>query len=334
MNEHQKNHLKNDMFFMLLSGSGGGLFGLMFSDSNPLSDFAIGFIIGLSVCFFAILYSHRIKPHLRGLPFLLELAITSAYYSLTITTVVFTVFNLFNLHEFIKNFLLPILIYSVLATLLLNFLAAIINLVGLSELLRIFSGHYNRPFEERRIFMFLDLKGSTALAEKLGNLKFHSFLNDFIYTATPLILERRGDIYKYIGDEIIISWKPKKGLEYLNCLRLFFQIQNQISTNHDFFMSKYGETPDFRAGIHVGTVVVGEMGEVKREIAYLGDVVNTTARITTEASSRNIGLLISEDMVNAISSNKWKTDYLFSPLTRIALRGKSSEINLFEVSEQ
>jgi len=79
------------------------------------------------------------------------------------------------------------------------------RLIGGRIFLSFFTGRYHKPIEEDRIFMFLDLKSSTAIAEKIGHINFHKFINDFLFTISEAIISNRGEIYKYVGDEIIIT---------------------------------------------------------------------------------------------------------------------------------
>ena len=340
MKQAKISHLKQDIFFMFLSGLGGGFFGLFFPKSDAAAhstviNFFIGFTIGFFICMLAIFFDVRFKIIIRKFktPLLLEHFVKTFYYALIIPVVFFTVFFIFRLESEISTLLFPVMVYSLVASFFINMLSVIVNLIGPPDFYRLISGRYTRPFEEERIFMFIDIKGSTSLAEKLGNLKFHSFLNDFIFFITPQIMECKGEIYKYIGDEIIISWNPKKALAHLNCLRVFFLIVNTIQDKRSYFETEYGTVPEFRAGIHIGKVIVGEMGDIKKEIAYLGDVVNTTARIISVASERSLPLLGSKDIVNFVSNNKLKTDYSFTEIKEVMLRGKSNQSAVYQITE-
>ena len=77
-------------------------------------------------------------------------------------------------------------------------------------------GKYFKPRREERIFMFLDLRSSTTIAERLGEEKYFSFIKDVFKDATPSILDSRGEIYQYVGDEIVISWKMENGQKNAN----------------------------------------------------------------------------------------------------------------------
>ena len=73
-------------------------------------------------------------------------------------------------------------------------------------------GKYQTPQLEKRIFMFADLNGSTRIAEKLGDEKYHQLLREFFADITNPILDNKGEIYQYVGDEVIIAWKYKDGI--------------------------------------------------------------------------------------------------------------------------
>ena len=127
--------------------------------------------------------------------------------------------------------------------------------------------------------MFLDLDASSALAETLGDLKYHQFLNEFYYDIADEIVDAYGEIYQYVGDEVVITWKMKRGLESGNCLRPYFQILGKIEKVKQKYIDKFGAYPRFKAAVHCGQVIAAQIGDIKSEIVFHGDVVNTTSRI-------------------------------------------------------
>lgn len=76
--------------------------------------------------------------------------------------------------------------------------------------LDILLGRYVEPKIEKRIVMFMDLKDSTPIAEKLGHQQYFKFIRDFIYQVSIAIIEFEGTIYQYVGDEIVASWLFEK----------------------------------------------------------------------------------------------------------------------------
>lgn len=183
------------------------------------------------------------------------------------------------------------------------------------------TGKYNVPQTEERIFMFLDIKDSTKAAERMGNTKYYQFLKNFYSDITDPILNNYGQIYQYIGDEVVISWKMKKGLRKNHCFETFFAIQKIIKNKGHKYMSKFGFIPEFKAGVHYGQVTAGEIGVIKRDITYSGDVLNTTARIQTMCNELNCKLLVSKKLIDL--STLGNTSYLVEVVGAVELKGKA-----------
>ncbi|MEM7550808.1 MAG: adenylate/guanylate cyclase domain-containing protein [Bacteroidota bacterium] len=188
-------------------------------------------------------------------------------------------------------------------------------------------GKYFEPTREERIFMFLDLRSSTTIAEKLGESKYFNFLKDVFKYSTPPILNFKGEIYQYVGDEIVISWPLKNGLENQNCINCFFEIQKVLDKKNFYFKDHYGIMPEFKAGLHTGKVMTGEIGLVKREIAFSGDVLNTTARIQSKCNDFKVNILLSKDLINLLDVKILKIK--LTELGQISLKGKSNEVSLY-----
>lgn len=225
------------------------------------------------------------------------------------------------------DFMLPQTIaFSLAMTFVFNFIDAINRLLGNHVLRGLLLGTYHRPVVEERFVLFLDLAGSTSTAERIGDLAFHSFLNDFFCDLAKPTIDLGGDIYKYVGDEAIITWDREAGSS--GALEAFFAIGEAIAAREDYYRARYGDLPRFRAGLHFGKVVVGEMGDYKQEIALLGDVMNTTARIQGECRVLGVDLLVSADAARALASG----DRALEPRGAVSLRGKGGAIELFSVA--
>jgi len=220
------------------------------------------------------------------------------------------------------------ILFSLLVSLFFSLVFRINLLIGGRIFVSFFTGRYHQPIEEERIFMFLDLKSSTTIAERIGHIQFHRFINDFLFTISEAIIGNKGEIYKYVGDEVIITWKMKEGLKDLRCLRLFFDAVDYVKREKSLFEKKYGVVPEFKAGMHCGKVVSGEMGSTKMEIAFLGDVINTTARIEDECNSYRKPLLISIDLLQKLNPGK---EYCCEKVGDISLRGRVKKIELYAV---
>ena len=179
--------------------------------------------------------------------------------------------------------------------------------------------------------MFLDLNSSTSIAETLGDKKYHAFLRDFYSDITNPILDNKGEIYQYVGDEVVVAWRYNDGIEQHQCIRCFFDIKNRIAVLKDKYLTRYGIWPSFKAGMHCGMVVVGEIGNIKRDITYSGDVLNTTSRIQALCKEFRQEVIASAELVGELQPLR---QFSSLDLGMIKLRGKGKEVPLMALEEK
>lgn len=226
-----------------------------------------------------------------------------------------------------KEFI-TIVLWCFVVLLAVQFVRQVSRLLGRNTLLNYLSGRYYHPKEEERIFMFLDIKSSTSLAEKLGHLKWHRLLNDFFFDISKPISQSKGEIYQYVGDEVVISWSKKKGIKNLNCIRCFFLIMQKIESRRQKYIKKYGTEPEFKAGYHIGKVIAGAIGDYKRSIVYHGDTINTASRIQAESNRLGLRLLLSAQLLQELDlKDAYTTEYI----GEIQLRGREEKVELYSL---
>lgn len=223
-----------------------------------------------------------------------------------------------------------LLIYIMMLVVLLNFIRIISKKFGSGVMLGLLMGRYNHPREEERIFMFLDLKASTTLAEHLGHLTYSRLLQDCFFDLNRTLLPFEAHIYKYVGDEAILTWTLPSGLKAANCLHLFFAFHKRLKERTPHYMSKYGVVPEFKAGINSGLVTVAEVGEYRREIEYHGDVLNTAARIQGQCNVFGKQILVAKNLVDQLL----KTNFEFEEIGLVELKGKQDRVRVFSVATQ
>jgi len=184
-------------------------------------------------------------------------------------------------------------------------------------------GKYLKPRIEKRIVMFLDLKDSTPIAEKLGSKEYFRFIRDFIYFVSIAMIEYNGRIYQYVGDEVVVSWlyNPKNTRR---CMDALIEARRLIQRNTNKFRRVYGVVPEFRVGIHVGDVTVGEIGVIKKDIAMSGDTMNTTARIRSACSELNHKFIVSKAFADIMDFKEWQIENLGI----VDLKGKKEGVEL------
>ena len=201
---------------------------------------------------------------------------------------------------------------------------------GPSMFLNFVLGRYHRVREEDRAFMFLDMTSSTVIAEQLGHERYYALLNDFFEDLSGPILDSRGEVYQYVGDEVVVTWRVDRALENANCVRCFFACQQAVRERSPRYREVYGIVPSFKAGIHAGRVAAGVVGVHRREIVFTGDVLNTASRIHDACSRTESSLLISYDLKTLLSP--FDRQFRFQSIGTIPLKGKATETELYAVS--
>jgi adenylate cyclase len=223
-----------------------------------------------------------------------------------------------------------VMLYVLASSITFSFIRIASDKFGRGVLVKMLMGTYKKPREENQIFMFLDLKSSTAIAEQLGHFKYSQFIQDCFYDLNEIVPKYEAEIYQYVGDEVVLTWEYKKGLANNNCVTLFFEFQRLLLSKTDYYMNKYRTLPEFKAGIHGGTLMAAEVGVVKKELAYHGDVINTTARIQALCNRYRQKVIISESLMNSLSLN---TNYQQVSLGELSLKGRQQKLNLLGLKE-
>ncbi len=199
--------------------------------------------------------------------------------------------------------------------------------LGPGNLGRLITAQYYSPKEVNRIFMFVDMKGSTTIAEKLGHLKYSRFLQD-CYQDFAVVDQYCAEIYQYVGDEAVISWSVTKGKDQSNFLEAFYAFKRALNERKNYYQQEYGVTPVFKAGANCGLVTVTEVGAIKRELSYHGDTLNTASRIQEKCNELEAELLISDQLKELAIHD---TRYTFEDVGAMRLKGKDMQVQLYKV---
>jgi len=226
------------------------------------------------------------------------------------------------------GFLVSVAISFVLA-LVMNFIGQVNRLLGRGVLVGLIVGRYHRPREEIRIFLLIDLRGSTQAAEHLGNMRYHAFLKQFITDVTIAAMRHGAEVHRYVGDEIIFTWTEHKGLANAACIRTVLEMADALEEAETRYQTEFGLSPSFWAGLHLGPVVTGEIGSFKHEIVYLGDTLNTAARIEQECRRLQRTFLASSEVVGRL---QLPARTIAEPMGPIDLRGVAGTTELFAIA--
>jgi len=227
------------------------------------------------------------------------------------------------------SFKLTAMVFFISSTLLINFIALVNKKFGPGQMFLLFLGKYNNPITENRIFMFLDLNESTTIAEKLGHIIYSKLLQECFLDMNKIIPESGAEIYQYVGDEAVLTWKIRNyDKNFMKPIQLFFDYKKKLEKKAEYYKSKFGVVPEFKAGLHAGVVTVAEIGDLKREIAYHGDVVNTAARLRGACNEFDKKLLASAFVIRNINQSH---DYNIQEIGEVNLKGKKNSIKVFSI---
>lgn len=237
--------------------------------------------------------------------------------------------------EKFSRFLVSVTFLSTLLQMASSLLLCVIYAVisenlGHAVLVNFFTGKYHTPREEKRIFMFLDMNASTTIAEQLGHIRYFELLREYYTDLSDGIINHSGEVYQYIGDEVVISWEHNAGLEDNNCVQCFFAMKNDLQKRTDFYKNTFDVVPTFKAGLHLGDVTTGEIGALKKEIFFTGDVLNTTSRIQGMCNHYEVDLLVSGELMDQLQLNEGINAISRGPSI---LKGRSKPIELFALEE-
>jgi adenylate cyclase len=226
-----------------------------------------------------------------------------------------------------KGFWIAI-IYSVAFSIAMNLALAISNIIGRRAFLNVLIGRYHTPIEENRFVLFVDIAGSTGLAQRLGGVGIHRLLDRTFRLLTLSVVDYRGEVLNYVGDEVIVTWPERSGATDFRPLRCFMAMRDELARASSQLEREFGVVPRIRGSLHFGPVIVGEIGDIKRAIVFNGDVMNTAARL--EELSRNVdgGFLASRAAMERFGP---APPFAVRDLGRLPIRGRADGIDVVGV---
>jgi adenylate cyclase len=304
----------------------------------PIAGLMMGLITGiLEIGFFSKWFVKKSFARKIVLKSILDLIIAIIF---LVVTLLMNALNTHFEHSF-ENLVSPVwafftdydavglILYIASIILITQFYAEFSQSIGPGTLNNFFLGKYHHPVQEERIFMFLDMKSSTTIAEKLGHVRYFEMLKEYFFDLSDPVIDYAGTIYQYAGDEMIISWKLKDGLKNNNCIECFFAMERALENQAEKYNGKFGILPGFKAGVHLGMVTAGEIGPLKKEIIFTGDVLNTSARIQGLCNHFNADLLVSEDLAKILHL---PATYEIRSVGENLLKGRSKTMEIFSIS--
>jgi adenylate cyclase len=303
-------------------------------DYGDLTGYAsvVGFSIGL---LFGLLPISTVLKLKNRSSFLSVVLIGTSLYILFFFCVIFITSLYGNSFVFAQRYVfspegLIVLFHLSIASLLYHLILQINKKFGPGVLLEYTVGRYFAPKVEERAFMFLDLKSSTHLAEKLEHVSYSRLVQDCYAELTIPLIQYNAEVYQYVGDEVVVTWRMNHSFSASYCHEFAYAFQDRLEAKKDYFSLNYGVKPQFKAGAHCGKVTVAEVGEIKTEIAYHGDVLNTASRIQSLCNQFEKQLLLSESLVTRLPE---KDRSRISFVAEADLKGKESSTKIYTIAK-
>ena len=328
--------------FSLLSGAFGAFYASIFYAEpdrlNLMRGFRTGFMVAFLTAGFELFFVGSLRNGwLRKLPFFGALIARVLIITILIRIALISnelLSNLvrggrFTFEEDYYNQMRDTLV-SLSIVVVVVVIAQFSSLLGFHRFMNLLMGRYFRPVREDRAFLFVDLKDSTGLALKLGDVRFHEYLSQFFFEADQAIVSTGGEIVAYVGDAVIVTWPLNIDRETnARPIIALSEIVTRLEEIAPEFEKNFGSSPKIRAALHGGSVVVGECGDSRRQVTFLGEVVNITSRIEGETKTRDINFLASAVILKTLKlpENVQKTS-----VGEVLLRGAKSPIELFELA--
>ncbi|MCA1570107.1 MAG: adenylate/guanylate cyclase domain-containing protein [Chloroflexi bacterium] len=133
--------------------------------------------------------------------------------------------------------------------------------------------------------LFADIRGSTALAERMSTSEFHALLDRFYTAASGAVFANEGVVDKFVGDEVVAVFPPLLGENHAE-RAVAGALAVLRATGHG---DPEGPWVPVGAGVHTGLVWFGALGEGDHvEITVVGDAVNTASRLAAQAGAGEV----------------------------------------------
>lgn len=199
----------------------------------------------------------------------------------------------------------------------------IIHMIGARHFLYFLLGTYHRPVEKQRVVLFLDMVGSSKMAETLEPKESMRLVASFIFDASAIIRSYGGDILNYTGDGLVVTWKLPQADKAISCV---YAMRRRFEKIRPAYQKEYGIMPYFRMGLHAGPVVIAQIGEEKLFLGLYGDTVNTASRLESLNKQLGTKVLISGALSQWISP-KWTSR--LEPKGLFEIQGRREMVDVY-----
>jgi adenylate cyclase len=193
--------------------------------------------------------------------------------------------------------------------------------------------------------MFCDMRGFTAMSEKMEPQELQALLNEVFSRLTQIIRNHRGTIDKYMGDCVMAFWGAPVATPDHAHLAVSAAIDMasaiaQINESH-----RQRGLPEIGVGIglNTGTMCVGDMGsDIRRSYTVIGDAVNLGSRLEGLSKHYGTSIVVSESTKELAPQFAWQqldlvrvkgkaqAVAIFWPISKLGILGKTEAIELEE----
>ncbi len=303
----------------------------------------IGLLLGLMIGTFEI---YMFQPRFRRNSFILMLSFRVIIYTVSIIIIILLVVTLnrsIRHHQLFfealvsqesQNYIIDgnfktAIIFTLIISVVVNFTRLISFKIGRGTLINFFLGAYHKPKLKERIFVFLQITNANQVLKNSRIEAYHNFINEIFSEISVAVMHNKGYVYEYVDDQIIVYWKGTQK-DWGNFLINFYgEVLLVMKRDKAHFEKMYNLVPNLFLGAHGGTVVQAEIGELKTEIVFHGDVLNTTARIANVAREKDMAFVISNYIFERIKKSEYVTT---TSIGQIELRGKQQATSLFSMT--
>lgn len=172
--------------------------------------------------------------------------------------------------------------------------------------------------------LFLDIRGFTPMAERLGPQDSYALVNRFLGVVGPIVRGHGGVVEKYLGDGLLALFSSAAA-----AVRAAIELRRARATLNERIVAIAGQQIDYGIGVHTGLIMLGTVGEIERmDTSSISDTVNVGSRIEGLTKRFGVGLAVSSDTYREVEDSM-RNDARF--LGKLSIRGKKQAVSVFEV---
>ncbi len=174
--------------------------------------------------------------------------------------------------------------------------------------------------------MFCDMRGFTAMSERMEPVQLQELLNSVFNRLTDIIRSNRGTIDKYMGDCVMAFWgAPVETSEHAHlAVKSALEMANAVRRINEEHRSQGLPEIGVGVGLNTGMMCVGDMGsQVRRSYTVIGDAVNLGSRLEGLSKAYGVDIVVSE------STRKLAPRFAWQELDRVRVKGKEQSVAIF-----